>query len=651
MANATNLVARTSRANVGDLSWILCLAVTLAGCSPAEPVTPRRPSGPAARTVATSQPLPPIRQSAFRNTGPDATYVGNQACVDCHADEHGSYLQTTHSRALNSIDVDQQPPDAELTHDLSGRSYRIYRQEDQLRHREFLTAEDGSELVLADYPMKYVIGSGNNSRSYLLEIGGFLFESPLTWYTARDGWDLSPGYGDDPTHPGFSRTATRDCVMCHAGQVEYVDRSIHKLAIHEMTIGCERCHGPGSLHVAEREADKPLAGDFDDTIVHPSRLPRELQEAICAQCHLASKAEASVRGRSLADFRPSLRVNDFRIRYRLDTDDDEMTVVGHIEQMRASRCYQMSAEMTCTTCHHMHSSEHGAAPSLAGRASCLSCHDTEACGLTLADRHQASPDDNCITCHMPKSGTDIPHFSFHHHRIGIHAESPPQEPEAGAQPRKKFHKLLPIDDVSHLSEMDQKRCLGLAYIKTTEEGEFEHPAFNYEVAVKLLEEVRASGIQDAEVDATLARVYMRLGNNRLAADRGQSALLAPNLSDEMRRDAVGALSRIHANDREFRLAQPYLEELIQYRYIAEDHFLLSISRHRANDLPGALEAAQAAVTIEPDRPDLHEAVAVLYEMNGLDDQADWHATRARQLKRHLKVVVGEDDHTTTFTIE
>jgi len=241
---------------------------------------------------------------------------------------------------------------------------------------------------------------------------------------------------------------------------------------------------------------------------------------------------------------------------------------------------------------------------------------------------------------MPKSGTDIPHFSFHHHRVGVHPVLP--FPESTGAPRKGFAKLVPIDDISHLPEIEQKRCLALAYVKIAEEGGVENPTFYYEVAVKLLEETRASGLRDAEVDATLARMYLRGGNKLLATHRGQAALLDEALPDEIRRDAVGVLSRVYANDREFHYAQPFLEELIRFRYNAEDHLILSICRQSAGDLPGAIQAIEAALKIEPDRPDLHEKTSEYYSLSGNREQAAWHHERARQLRSLLKAVVGEE---------
>ena len=80
-----------------------------------------------------------------------------------------------------------------------------------------------------------------------------------------------------------------------------------------------------------------------------------------------------------------------------------MTVVGHMEQLRLSACYQKSGEMTCLTCHHPHQK---AAPkdSVAYyRQKCLSCHSERPCGLDQTMRLRKDPADNCASCHMPRA--------------------------------------------------------------------------------------------------------------------------------------------------------------------------------------------------------------------------------------------------------
>jgi hypothetical protein len=77
--------------------------------------------------------------------------------------------------------------------------YQVVRQDGRLWHRELLLDGQPDEATLAEYPLKYVIGSDRHARTYAAEVDGFLVESPLTWYASRQRWDLSPGY-DRPGH-------------------------------------------------------------------------------------------------------------------------------------------------------------------------------------------------------------------------------------------------------------------------------------------------------------------------------------------------------------------------------------------------------------------------------------------------------------------
>src|SRR5579872_493633 len=129
-------------------------------------------------------PLPPYSASLYLNTGADAHYVGVQACVKCHEKEHQSYLLTAHSRALSKVDVKTEPADEAFEHKASGRSYRTYRKDGQLHHEEVLRTKDGQEIARLDVPVSYLVGSGHFSRTYLVEVDGFLHESPLTWYAS-----------------------------------------------------------------------------------------------------------------------------------------------------------------------------------------------------------------------------------------------------------------------------------------------------------------------------------------------------------------------------------------------------------------------------------------------------------------------------------
>src|SRR4029077_56210 len=114
-----------------------------------------------------------------------------------------------------------------------------------------------------------------------IESDGFLFESPITWYPTKSQWGLSPGYEKVQRH--FNRPAESRCLYCHADRprpIENTNSRYQNPAFAQMAIGCERCHGPGQLHLAGQSPGwKP--GEPDYTIVNPKHLSPALRDNIC----------------------------------------------------------------------------------------------------------------------------------------------------------------------------------------------------------------------------------------------------------------------------------------------------------------------------------------------------------------------------------
>src|SRR5205823_426090 len=250
---------------------------------------------------------------------------------------------------------------------------------------------------------------------------GFMVESPATWYTSKQAWAMSPGY-DRPNQRGFDLAVGMDCLICHAGRVEAADGTLHRMKVIEPAIGCERCHGPGSLH-ADRHRGRPPGErlrETDYTIVNPGHLPRELAESVCQQCHLRPTAAVLARGRGWGDFRPGLPLQDFLHTFQSEAENAQMTVVGHVEQLHLSKCYKGSKTLTCVTCHDPHGEPRPEDRVEYYRTACLSCHQPQHCKVSEERRRKESPENDCAKCHMPRSPTEIPHLAFSHHRIGVH---------------------------------------------------------------------------------------------------------------------------------------------------------------------------------------------------------------------------------------
>ncbi len=622
-------------------------------------------------------PLPSWPESPFRNTRPDVAYVGSEACRACHAGHDASFRRTGMGHSMGTVQPDREPPDAAFDHPLSRRRYEIRKSVGKLWHRELLVAGDKKEVLLVEFPLKYVVGSGHFSRTYLVEDDGFLMESPATWYASRKAWGMSPGY-EGAEQPGFSRPIDIHCLYCHAGRVEEVGGAVHKLRVIETEISCERCHGPGALHVSHQRDDKPAGEEMDFTIVNPAHLSRDLAEAVCQQCHLQSDALALVRGRKQTDFRPGLPLTDFVHHYRLATAEPLMTVVGHVEQLHLSRCYQASAELSCLTCHDPHRPARHSDLSRS-LASCRSCHEEpplsplgrgaggekpqpplaplgrgaggekpqpplaplgrgaggegKRCKVDPAERSRQSPDNNCVHCHMPPSATDIPHLAFTHHRIGIHKTlhaaarlTPNPSSPSGVGGSASQGALEPVLDLGRLSDPERAWSLGMAYLALAEKQTSPDSAVPY--LHRTIEQLRAAqkgGIRDPSTDVSLDLAEFLLYRRAPAAVTDSShAKLAAN--ERCSALFVGAYSRILAGAPE--TALPLVRQLVGLRRNASDWLLLAGCEQAAGNVPASIAALEQAVYINPRLWQAHQQLAEHYRRAGQKQRALLHEQRA-----------------------
>ena len=102
-------------------------------------------------------------------------------------------------------------------HAPSGVSYRVLRQGETgvlvVLPRRAVPSLHGSQ------PLKYYVGSNTRGRTFLFEIDGFLYQAPINYYTAKNGWEMSPGYSQlremELNHPVDST-----CLFCHASRVQ-----------------------------------------------------------------------------------------------------------------------------------------------------------------------------------------------------------------------------------------------------------------------------------------------------------------------------------------------------------------------------------------------------------------------------------------------
>jgi Tetratricopeptide repeat/Cytochrome c554 and c-prime len=320
--------------------------------------------------------------------GAGAGYVGNQACARCHADIASRYNRTP--MAMSSGRDPRPVAPGSFRHAASQVSYEIH-SDGEVR----ISRGGVSDLRR----LSYYIGSGANGRSFGYLLNGFLFEAPVTWYAQTGTWDVSPGYESDRGST-WSRPIEPSCLFCHASRTRWREGTVNAYAdpaFDQGGIACERCHGPGSLHIEGK-----------GKMVNPARLAPKLRDSICSQCHLTGQSRVVRAGRRLEDYRPGDPWSDFAAIF-VPVSQDGFQANSHVEKLAESACMRAAGDrLWCGTCHDPHGVPASSERAAWFRSKCLTCHDTAQCSRGF----------DCTACHMPRTrASDAGHGVFTDHSI------------------------------------------------------------------------------------------------------------------------------------------------------------------------------------------------------------------------------------------
>ena len=453
----------------------------------------------------------------FDNLAPDVAYVGNEECAYCHREISESFLRTGMGRSFYRPGAQ---PDIE---DYTDNNH-IYDSNNNL-HYEMIAAKDGYYQV--EYrendqlerihelrrKVDYVVGSGNNNRTYLTSENGYINEMPVTWYSEKAIWDLSPGY--NRSNMRFNRPVVVECMHCHNSYNVFEEFSVNRYTgtVAE-GISCERCHGPGQLHVDKHmgTTDKVKSTSIDRTIVNPAHLSPDLQMDVCRQCHLQGEISVFKTGRSSSDFRPGMHLADIKTIFVEDNlPKGDFRIASHGGRISLSTCFiESNGSMTCTTCHNPHEPVQERSRSYFNDR-CMDCHATESLTvLPKSTEHSNSGD--CIQCHMRQGATsDILHVNFTDHWIRKKIDVLNEKENDELFVRGKAVKLRDFFDQKDPAAVIRK---GIAYTNYYESRHSE-PAYLAR-AIILLEQ----GLQDEpeHVDGyyALGRAYQLQGKDQQA---------------------------------------------------------------------------------------------------------------------------------------
>ncbi len=371
-----------------------------------------------------------IPENTYLNHSDSARYVGMNTCKLCHQGIYNTFINTGMGKSFDIATKLKSSGDfknATFFDKENDLHYKAFWDKDSLYIKEFRIGNDTT--CLRTEQVNYIIGSGQHTNSHIQNVNGYLNQMPMTFYTQKRKWDLPPGF-ENGMNTHFTRKIGLECMSCHNGYPDFVMGSENKYKFVPSGIDCERCHGPGSIHVNQKQIGIKVdtSKQIDYSIVNPSKLSIDLQFDICQRCHLQGNAVLK-NGHSFYDFKPGQKLSDhisvFLPKYK--SADDEFIMASHADRLKQSACFIKSIEkqktknqlkpykgaMTCITCHNPHVSVREINKNIFNDA-CKGCHGSGQLAVSPSEICKT----NCVNCHMPSSGSiDIPHVTVHDHYI------------------------------------------------------------------------------------------------------------------------------------------------------------------------------------------------------------------------------------------
>lgn len=354
----------------------------------------------------------PSAVSSFAKTEPvpdRSDYVGDAGCLSCHERAYKGYETTPHHltsqlptsnsvlgrfrKGENTLTIVDPAVSSE-----PGLQFVMESKPEGF----FITASSGwpSAVYRRSERIDLVTGSGARGQTYLYWAGDRLFELPISYWTDGHRWINSPGYIDGTAD--FSRPVNPACLECHATYIRPLSANPNTNRYDRNSlvpgISCEGCHGPGANHVKLEKAREVKAGE-PAGILNPARFSRDRQVDLCAECHHGIQREPLLPAFSYRPGDPLDRYYKQLAGSDVEHPDVHGNQVGLLER---SKCFRSSPQMSCSTCHNVHSSGQ---PPESYSTKCLGCHKWQSCGMAAKLGHTIVND--CINCHMPIEQTKV----------------------------------------------------------------------------------------------------------------------------------------------------------------------------------------------------------------------------------------------------
>ncbi|HKW68646.1 MAG TPA: cytochrome c3 family protein [Terriglobales bacterium] len=342
--------------------------------------------------IRSLRPLSRQERTQQATTAAQARYVGSQACEKCHQEIFQHWKKTPMANIVR----------------------------DPATHPEAVLG-DFSHAPFSRKQIALVYGN-LWKQNYFTKVGDLYYPLPGKWaiaqrkwipYLVKDDWWATYFPPDDMRRP----TATL-CDGCHS-----VNYDVETHTVTEWNVGCERCHGPGSEHVAH-----PTRGN----ILNPARMDYVAANDTCIQCHSQGRPLDVPSAGKVYDwpvgYNVGLKLQNF---WRLEPHPLGSSGfyyfpdgTAHKNRMQGNDFVQSvmyRRGITCFNCHDVHGTGNYAQLRKPAEQICLDCHGPlspngpRTATLEQHTHHKAGTAGSyCVDCHMPQIETESAPGAFVH---------------------------------------------------------------------------------------------------------------------------------------------------------------------------------------------------------------------------------------------
>ncbi|MCC7448045.1 MAG: ammonia-forming cytochrome c nitrite reductase subunit c552 [Anaerolineae bacterium] len=211
-------------------------------------------TGVVVASAAPAAPASPVTTVNANRTPPEgATYVGSNTCLTCHSSQHRNWSNTLHPHMIQDVAANPKAIVADFKAGEDVRSADI----------------GGQKRAYSDKDVTYTMGNKHRQR-YILKTDNGYQVLPGQWNVVTKKWDAA-----EPVD------WLKTCAGCHTTGFD-----VQKMTWSELSVGCEACHGPASIHVEKAKAlPKDVKPVSDEVYAVRQAIVRTVDAAVCGQCH------------------------------------------------------------------------------------------------------------------------------------------------------------------------------------------------------------------------------------------------------------------------------------------------------------------------------------------------------------------------------